>query len=295
MIQRRSLLVALLLVSACRSGVPEPRVATAVRETGSPSAYPGLDAALWMQTSAEAYLLRVSTYAEATAAMERALADPSRSALGQGGEAAALPPAVILDVDETTLDNMAYNARLVAEGAFYDREHWWSWVQAREAKAIPGAVEFCRRARELGVTVYYVSNRDAPQEAATRDNLAALGFPLDAPGDPLQMRGERPEWGSDKMGRFEEIGRSFRVLVLVGDDLNDFASGARGASLAERHELAVSDAARFGRDWFLLPNPVHGSWLSSAVGDDPADAELPEVERRLRRLDVFEPGGDAAP
>ena len=64
--------------------------------------------------------------------MERALADPSRSALGQGGEAAALPPAVILDVDETTLYNMAYNARLVAEGAFYDRENWWSWVQARE-------------------------------------------------------------------------------------------------------------------------------------------------------------------
>lgn len=256
---------------------------------------PALDASLWIQTSAEAYLLRVSEFAAATAAVERGLADPTWSALGQGDEAAALPAAVILDVDETTLDNMAYNARLVREGESYDRENWREWVDARAAKAVPGALEFCHRARELGVAVFYVTNRDAPQEAATRANLGALGFPLDAPGDAVRLRGERPEWGSDKTTRFAEIGRSFRVLVLVGDDLNDFLSGARGATLAERRELAARHAERFGRDWFLLPNPVHGSWLRSAVGDDPSDEALPEVERRLRRLDAFEPGGAPEP
>jgi len=285
-------LAAVVVFAACRTSAP---VAPDGMRTATSPAYAGLDAALWTETAAEAFLLRVSTYAAATEAMEAALADPARSALDQGSDAEDLPPAVILDIDETTLDNMAYNAWMVLEGESFSRENWWSWVQAREAKAIPGAVEFCRRARELGVTVYYVSNRDAPQEEATRDNLAALGFPLDAPGDALQMRGERPEWGSDKSGRYEGIGRSFRVLVLVGDDLNDFLAGARGASLAERHELAERDAARFGRDWFLLPNPVHGSWLRSAIGDDPTEEGLSETERRLRRLEAFEPSKDVAP
>jgi len=277
----------LLLVAAggCRTAAVVTPPAT-VR----PPSYAGLDAALWVQTAEEARLLRVTAYVAATAALERGLADPIWSALDQGPGAAALPAAAILDLDETVLDNSAYEAYLVRAGRSFEPASWSAWVATAEAKAIPGVLDFARRAAELGITLYFVSNRDAPMEQATRANLAALGLPLPAGGDVVLLRGERPEWRSDKRGRYEEIAARHRVLVLVGDDLNDFLSGAREATLAERRALAEPHAGRFGRDWFLLPNPMHGSWLRAASAGAGGGGE---IERRLERLEAFD--GPAPP
>jgi acid phosphatase len=78
------------------------------------------------------------------------------------------------------------------------------------------------------------------------------------------LRGERPEWTSDKQSRRDLVASGFRVLLQLGDDLNDFVT-VHGSSLAERDALAATYAERFGNQWFVLPNPIYGSWLRTFV------------------------------
>ncbi len=245
-----------------------------------------LDAALWMQTSVEYRSVALQGYREATRQLERALSDRSWSALAEpweGGE--ALPPAVILDVDETVLDNSAYAARRLLSGERYTPDSWAAWVEEASAPAVPGAVEFLRAARERGVTVFFVTNRDSALEAATRRNLERIGFPPDTAVDVVLMRGERPGWGSDKTSRRLHVGGGYRVLLLLGDDLNDFVPARE--SLATRKELWREHADRWGRSWFALPNPTYGSW-ESAVTDNARD--LSERERLRRKFGRLDPG-----
>jgi acid phosphatase len=285
-------LVALALAAACSAGArrmasppaePVPPIAPAAGAT-----YDGLDASLWIQTAEEARLLREVAYAAAGRALGAALADPAWSAFDQGAEAAALPPAAVLDLDETVLDNSPYNAWLTVRGERFGPTSWSAWVEAAEAAAVPGALEFAQAARRLGVSLFYVSNRDAPMEAATRRNLEALGLPLDAAGDAVLLRGERPEWRSDKSPRYREVARSHRVLVLIGDDLNDFVPMPRGATPESRRALVDPLRQRFGRDWFVLPNPVHGSWQRAVLEGAGADSPAAETARKLEVLRVFE-------
>ena len=187
-----------------------------------------LGAVLWQQTSAEYRALALATFARARLELDRALADrTATAALEQQGEFADLPPAVIADVDETLLDNSAYEADRIRVGGRYEAVSWNAWVARAGALAVPGAVEFARYAAERGVTVFYVTNRAAALEVKTRENLAAVGFPLAPDRDTVLTPGER-EWTSEKSPRRAEVARSFRILLLVGDDLGDFVSGARG-------------------------------------------------------------------
>ena len=109
-------------------------------------------------------------------------------------------------------------------------------MRKAEAVALPGALEFAERLTELGVTLFYVTNRTTELETATRANLVSEGFPFDQSRDVLLTRGENG-WGSDKNTRRAEIAKSHRILLLMGDDLNDFFSGARAETPGERLEL----------------------------------------------------------
>src|SRR5271170_6026794 len=80
--------------------------------------YDNLNAILWMQTSVEYKANSIETYRGGQRALLRGLADRhSTAALEQTGNFANLPPAVVLDLDETVLDNSPFEARLVASGA----------------------------------------------------------------------------------------------------------------------------------------------------------------------------------
>lgn len=245
-----------------------------------------LDAILWMQTSVEYASVALQSYRDAERQLDVALADTSWSALVERpGGAGTLPPAVILDVDETVLDNSAYAARRLLAGERYTPASWAEWVEEASAPAVPGAVEFLREARARGITVFFVTNRDSALEAATRRNLARVGIPADGTEDVVLMRGERPGWGSDKTSRREHVGRMYRVLLLVGDDMNDFVPARE--SLAARRELWARHADRWGRSWIALPNPTYGSW-ESALTDDARD--LSERERLRRKTERLDPG-----
>lgn len=259
-----------------------PPVAQPSSAADAPAASDQLDAVAWYQNAEEARRLMQSVFAAATTALDAGLADPSWSALDQGPEAAALPPAIIADLDETLLDNSALQVRFLLDQVRFDEPTFSAWVEAAEAVAIPGALDFARRAAESGVTLFYVSNRDAHEEAGTRRNLERLGFPLRSDRDVVLSRGERPEWGSDKESRRREVARDHRVLLLLGDDLNDFLSGVRESDGATRRRLADTASEKWGRSWFLLPNPLYGSWERAIVGANPGSKPIGEVRARKR-------------
>jgi len=279
---RRAALSLLIVLAACRTGgAPAPALPPAAA-AGSDAALAGLDAALWLQTAAEARAAALATFAAAGRELDAALADPARSALGQGPEAAALPPALIADIDETLLDNSEFQGSLVVERRRFERGLWRAWVERAQAPALPGAAALARRAAERGVTLFYVTNRDADEEDATRANLARAGFPLPDGIDVVLCRGERPEWPTDKTSRRAEVARTHRVLLLLGDDLNDFVDAA-GRNLEQRRALVDAAAARWGRDWFVLANPSYGSWMATLLTD--SDRSAPgDLARKLEQV-----------
>lgn len=250
-----------------------------------PAGLETLDGLIWIQRAEEARQLQRSVFLAASRALEAGLADPSWRALDQLPEALDLPPAVIVDIDETMLDNSAFQVEQLRLRLAYDEGRWREWVLREEARAVPGALEFARLAETLGVTVFYVSNRDAEYEAATRANLEALGFPLPAEPDVVLLRGERPDWTSDKQSRRELVASSHRVLLMLGDDLNDFVT-VRGRTLVERDALAATRADRFGSQWFVLPNPVYGSWLQTFLRE--AGGTPASLDEQLELLHGYE-------
>jgi 5'-nucleotidase (lipoprotein e(P4) family) len=228
---------------------------------------PGLalvNATLWVQSAAEYQAAALQTYAAARQALDAALSAES-----------AKPPAVILDLDETALNNAAFAARAIGKHTtFTFGDDWSAWVNESAAAAVPGAKEFLDYARSRGVTPFYITNRTANMEAATRANLEKLGFPLSTSDDTLLTRGERDDWNTtNKTTRREHVEASHRVLLLLGDDINDFTAG--------RTNL---DPAMWGTRWFVVPNPIYGSWESAAAGGSGTPCE-----RLQKKIDYLRP------
>ena len=271
------------MLMACAHQPQDVGSATAPPATASPSgAHHGLDATLWMQTSAEFQATTWQTFQIASLRLEQALSDPQWTAALEQDPAkmAGLPPAIIVDVDETILDNSPFQARLITEGLTYGPATWDSWVRQSEAAALKGAREFLDHADSLGVTIFYVTNRGAPHEPATRRNLEREQMPIDSSRDVVLMKGENG-WESDKTTRRQVIAESHRILLLLGDDLNDFVSVAKTPTPELRRELAEQHQAMWGTKWFLFANPTYGSWEKSLHG---MSSEIPETEKqRLKR------------
>jgi 5'-nucleotidase (lipoprotein e(P4) family) len=279
-----SLLLA-LFTAACHQ-VPAPVAAPATTAQEVVPCNPGhtiLNATLWVQQAPEYRAVARQTYAAARTALDAALADPNW--VGAEEETAndpSQPPAVILDVDETALDNTPFETRVLRAGTTYDKKTWVEWVNESAALPIPGAKEFLDYARSRGVTPFYITNRDSPDEAeGTRRNLERVGFPIDATGETLLLRGENGWKSSDKSPRRAHVAATHRVLLLIGDDLNDFVN-ARDKSAAERDAIMERTAAWWGKRWFMVPNPMYGSWERAAIGNEGTLCE--QVQRKVEVL-----------
>ncbi|MBS0521667.1 MAG: 5-nucleotide phosphatase, partial [Proteobacteria bacterium] len=136
-------------------------------------------ATLWTQRSVEYKGNALSVYALARIRLDQALADPGWTAAPaeQKGDFATLPPAVVLDVDETVLDNSLYEVWLMKNNQTFSTRTWDAFCAAQLARAIPGAVEFTQYADSKGVKVFYITNRGVETEKDTRENMVKLGFP----------------------------------------------------------------------------------------------------------------------
>jgi 5'-nucleotidase (lipoprotein e(P4) family) len=199
----------------------------------------------WARTAAEHRGIFLQTYRLATDRVRELAAGRERGSW-----------AVILDADETVLDNSEYQRRLMQAGARFHVSTWNDWVREAAADSLPGAAGFIRTVRELGGRVAIVTNRDEDVCEPTRRNLASLAILVDVV--LCQSPGEQ-----GKVGRFDAVrnGTSpaglppLDVLVFIGDNIQDFPGQTQQLRTAP---VAAFD--NFGRTWFLLPNPMYGSW-----------------------------------
>lgn len=261
----------LLLSTAC---------AASQRQAGSATPHDNLDATLWVQTSSEYEAVTKQTFRLAERLLEEALADTTwTAALEQEGDYGSLPPAIIADVDETILTHAVFQGHMILNGQTFTEEIWYPWVLGANGIAVPGAREFIAAAHRLGITVFYVTNHDHVIEPGTRRNLEQAGMGPLPDFDTVLTRWERDEWTSDKSSRRAEVASRYRVLLLLGDDLNDFVL----ASLpdAPRDALMADNADKWGSRWIMLPNPTYGTWMGALPVTD-------ENDRTQTKLDALE-------
>jgi acid phosphatase len=248
-----------------------------------------LNGILWMQTSAEYQQLCQLAYSLAANRLDEALnAEDWTAALEQTAEKKNKPTAIIVDVDETVLDNSKCYAQLIKERRSFSEHLWKEWVARKSATPVPGALDFLKLAASEGVTVFYVTNRDRSLEPETRENLEKLGFPISANStiDTILCLNEQPAWGSDKSTRRRHVAQTHRILFLVGDDLGDFVSGAKESS-SRRNSLAQKYSAYWGEKWILLPNPDYGSWERACYGNQSGLSEVETLRRKYDSLSSF--------
>jgi 5'-nucleotidase (lipoprotein e(P4) family) len=226
-----------------------------------------LNGILWVQTALEHHVICEQVYETARLRLDEGLNDISwTAALEQGDNFGERPPAVILDADETILDNSPFQARLEKKNIGYNDNLWNQWVREAKAEAILGAREFIRYAKAKGVEVFYVTNRDAAVKPGTVENIKAVIDP-DVQPDHVLCRNEQPDWGSNKSSRRAYIAKQNRIILLLGDDYNDFAYLGK-VSPKERLEKANAHRPYWGKRWLLLPNVLYGSWESALLNYD---------------------------
>ena len=175
--------------------------------------------------------------------------------------------AVVLDVDETALDNSLYQLSRVAYRLAYDTASWNAFVRRGESGMVPGTSELVAAVRQLGGRVAWISNREESVRQATQANLAAQR--LWADGDRLCLATPDPQY--HKAARRAEVmagtgacgwaGQPVDVVAYFGDNIQDFPRSG------ENDPDAGSDAA-FGTRFFMLPNPLYGGWVTRVTRID---------------------------
>ena len=221
---------------------------------------------LYQQTAAERLAGSLQTFRSAKQALDNALADSSWSAL-PGQDVKGKKPAIIVDVDETVLDNTAYEARMILDGTKYP-EGWINWGKEAVATEVPGAKDFLNYAASKGVTIFYVTNRVIELKDSTKKNLTKLGISWDQDIDTVLMRGEN-NWDSNKGPRREIIGEKYRVLLMVGDNLGDFVDAKdNNLSPKQRKEIVRAYSDYWGVKWFMIQNIAYGDWEGALYNFD---------------------------
>ena len=255
-----------------------------------PEANDNLNATLWAQRALEHDLVYRQTYLQAQEQLLKALKDKSWDALPKNERktpAKGLPPAVIVDIDETVLDNSPYQARLVRDNKEFDEFEWDKWCREEAATPLPGAMEFAQFAARHGVTMFYLTNRAQHLNEVTLDNLKKAGFPISDKETVFYGLGtvvkDCEANGSNKGCRRELIGRTHRVLEMAGDQLSDFVD-LDVNTLDGRAATVQPYLGWFGERWFALPNATYGSYESAVLGNA-RDEALPQ--RRKVKIDAL--------
>jgi len=202
-------------------------------------------ATLWMQTSAEFRALCYQTFNLAKMNLDMFL----------NARTGSKTVAVIVDADETVIDNSAYEAFLIGNNFGYSSKTWTPWMAAAQAKAVPGALDFLNFAKEKGVEIFYVTNRKMVGYEGTEKNLKALGFPY-VDKKHLLLRTDT----SDKQPRRDSVAKDYEIAFLMGDNLNDFLSVFAKKSVADRLAEVDKIKDRWGKKFIVISNPTYGEW-----------------------------------
>ena len=229
--------------------------------SGSPAARTDrLHAQLWMDLSPEYRALCRQVFNSALHSITQVVhASPGVDGSPRGGS--GKPLAIVADLDETILDNSGYQAQLVLEGADFTPSSWDAWVvQGSGVGLVPGAGRFLRRVADLGVTILYLSNRSERRRASTLETLRRLEIDFGIP----DSEASRPRLllqtdHSDKEPRRLALQAHFEIVAYLGDNLGDFPRLVGRQQKTRLDQVERLDAL-WGTRWFVLPNPLYGSW-----------------------------------
>ena len=237
-------------------------------------------AVLWTQSSAEYRALALQAFNLARLRVDQDLAQHrSRRRMK--------PPAIIVDADETVLDNSRFQAELILRNVAYTSQAWQDWVNRAEGGAVPGALEFLNYAFRRGVRVFYITNRRQTEKAGTVANLKKLGFP-DVSEETVMIREQ--SMTSSKETRRQSVRSRYRVVLLAGDNLNDFNDDFAGKSIADRKAQVDREQAEFGTQFIVVPNPMYGDWENAVYGNAANETERRERRRAALRGITVQPG-----
>ncbi|RIJ22828.1 hypothetical protein D1227_06730 [Henriciella mobilis] len=199
----------------------------------------------WVANSSEWVFEAESVYAKATEFVrEQAAVRPKDSWV------------VILDIDETVLNNVAYQVGLDRAGEDYSNESWYLWTQRQEASLVPGAAEFIEAVRESGGLVGFVTNRRDIEQLATEINLAQLGIHRGEDFQFLLTRADKNGVG-DKQARFGVVASLLKVqgygdvetIAYVGDSIGDKSAATDTAF------FCIDQGAMYGDPCAARPGP----------------------------------------
>ena len=233
-----------------------PTAVGAADNNGQADAKPPVDqyamAVRFQQSSAEIRALREQAYNVATLRLKQKLKNHD------GGD--DKKPAVVLDLDETVIDNTPLFAEGVKQGFDYTQwgSHWQAWVDAAKAPLIPGAKKFLDYADGHGVRIFYVSNRVTKNQAPTIKNLNRLGLPQVSKQSVVLL-------GPSKKIRRDNIRKNYDIVMLFGDSLHDFSSAFVSDSEQKRNQAVTKMADHFGDDYIIIPNAAYGDWTSNQL------------------------------
>ncbi len=228
-------------------------------------------ATLWYQRSAEMRALSYQAFNWARTVVDQRLLQPSHG-----------KKAVILDIDETILDNTPFQAELILQEQPYNPDLWYQWTRHASADALPGALKFCQYLYEKKIEVYYVSNRTVKEMKSTINNLSTLGFPY-ADQDHLLLKDST----SSKETRREKVADNHDIILLIGDNLNDFSALFEDRSDHDGHILVDRYADDFGSRFIILPNPMYGAWETALNQQEQSLTTVDKITRLKQKLQGY--------
>ena len=228
-------------------------------------------ATLWMQKSGEYRALVYQTFNTAKLSFDNIKAKDGKK------------KAVVSDLDETLVDNGKMAGWQIKNGVTYNSEAWHKWAQAKEAEAVPGAVEFSKYINDNGGKMFYISNRSHKEFDAIKENLIALGFPEVTEETLLLVKDS-----SDKKERREQIEKNgYEIVMLLGDNLNDFDSEVRRKNNNERKEYVDKNKDKYGVKYIVFPNPMYGDWEGGLYKDYWKKTSEEKLELRYKSLKIW--------
>lgn len=220
---------------------------------------------LWYKKSSEAKSLYLQAYNIATSQLKEVLQKELSDR-----------PAIVLDLDETVLNNSELFASRIVDG----NKTWSEWISEHKETLLPGALDFLKFAHDSGIEVFYITNRDEADGPATLETLEKLGIPN---ANNRHVFFKTDEFS--KEDRRNEIEKNFEVVMYLGDNLGDFSKEFDGVTGKERDDTVQKFSSDFGEKYIVFPNPMYGSWEDS-IYSKPNLNVIEKITERLKSLEV---------
>ena len=230
-------------------------------------------ATLWFQRASECKALYYQAFNLAKFSLDKQLATNNN----------LKPKAVVVDIDETVLDNSPFETNSIRTGEAFTAAAWKEWVEMAKAAPTPGSLEFLKYAESKGVETFYISNRSVDDIEKTIQNLQAFGFPY-ADKDHILLKSDT----SVKTKRRNLVSESHDILILAGDNIGDFDEILEDRSTAFGFAKVDDMKEQFGKRFIVLPNPMYGSWEKEVLKSERKLNASEKENLRIKQLIGYE-------